>query len=253
MELRRYITIVRRRLPLVVAVLIAALAAGYLITPKAKTYTASTVLYVGSRSISVDPRSGQVSGDRVIGFDRLIKTFSAMIQSEPAAKAAIDDASVNRSVGTVNGETKAEQVENTNLIRVSVTDTDRATARALANSISDSFVQQVNQFEPRDQPADQVLSVYQRAGLPGAPNSRGLARNMVLAGLLGLVAAGALIALLEYLDISLRSAEDVERQLELPVIGVVPALGNELPASGPAKARSAAPRRPTRASGSPVA
>jgi hypothetical protein len=54
-------------------------------------------------------------------------------------------------------------------------------------------------------------------------------RTLALAGVFGVLAAGALLALLEYLDITLRSAADVERQLELPVLAVVPALGRELP------------------------
>jgi hypothetical protein len=81
-----------------------------------------------------------------------------------------------------------------------------------------------------------------------------LARNLGLAGLLGLIVAGALIALLEYLDISMRSAEDVERQLELPVIGVVPALGDVLPVTPPASVRNVpATPRPDEESRYPVA
>jgi capsular polysaccharide biosynthesis protein len=184
-----------------------------------------------------------------------------MIISPSVINTAVDDTAVRRAPGSVVGNTKAEQLPQTNLIRVSVTDKDPATARALANGISDAFVKQITQFEPSSStttapstPANQVVSVYQRAGLPTTPNSTGLARNVALAALFGLVVAGALVALLEALDISLRSAEDVERRLELPVLGVIPALGNELPGIRPVHARRLPDLRQQRGdTGTPVA
>jgi capsular polysaccharide biosynthesis protein len=247
MELRRYLSIVRRRLLLVIAIVAAALAAGYLITPRDDTYTATTTLYVGSRSIDIDPRA--VSGDRVAGFDRLIATFTAMIRSEPVARAAARAADVDRSASDVRARTQAEQVQNTNLIAVSVTDRDPATARALANEVADAFVAQIEKFEPRngDEQVD-VASVYERALLPTSPNPSPLLRNLILAALLGLVIAGGAVALLEHLDISLRSTDDVERRLELPVLGVVPALGDELPVTPAASVRAISkPRTPSAA------
>lgn len=229
MELRRYLSIVRRRALLILAIVAAALAAGYFATPRDKTFTATTTLYVGSRSIDIDPRSGDVSGQRVAGFDRLITTFTAMIRSRPVADDAVREAGINRPAGAVSAATEAEQVPNTNLIRVSVTQDDPAAARALSNGVAEAFVAQIREFEPRDTAtSEEIASVYQRAGLPG-PNASSLPRNLALAGLFGVLVAGALVALLEYMDISLRSSEDVERHLELPVLGVVPALGDELP------------------------
>lgn len=261
MELRRYITIVRRRLLLIIAIVLAAAAAGYLITPKTKTYTATTILYVGTRSININPLSGDLSGDRVAGFDRLIKTFDAMMTTPSVVNAAVNDVAVRRTPGAVASKTTAEQVPGANLIQLSVTDNDPATARALANGISDAFVRQINQFEPgstqtagTSNPANQVVSVYQRAGLPATPNATGLVRNVALAALFGLVAAGGLVALLEALDISVRSAEDVERRLELPVLGVIPALGKELPVTPPSHGRTLpVMRQPPTQRGTPVA
>ena len=248
MELRRYLSIVRRRLLLILAIIVAAVAAGWFVTPRTETYTATSTLYVGSRSITVDPRSGEVSASYAAGIDRLIKTFNAIIGTTPVAGAAIKAADVNRQPGAVAATTQAEQVPNTNLIRVSVTDRDAATARALANGVSTSFVKQIQAFEPRDaQNPDQVVSVYQRAGLPSASNPSSLARNLALAGLLGILVAAGVVALLEHLDISIRSSDDVERHLELPVLGVVPSLGDQLPVTQASLVRTLRPSRRAKA------
>lgn len=225
MEIRRYLMVVRRHLVLVIAIVAAALVAGWFITPSGHTYTATTTLYVGARSIDIAPSSGEVSADRVAGFDRYIATFAALAPTRPVAAAALDQTHLAHSPDQVVSETTAEQVTGTNLIQLSVTDRDPVTARVLANAVASSLVDQVRGVEPRGSRAEtnQTLSVYEEAQQPAAPNSTGRIRNLALAGVFGLIAAGALLALLEHLDITLRSPEAVERQVELPVLGVVPA------------------------------
>jgi capsular polysaccharide biosynthesis protein len=253
MELRRYLSIARRRLLLILAIIAAALVAGWFATPRTTTYTATSTLYVGSRSINVDPQSGQVSGDRVAGLDRLIKTFTSMMQSQPIASRAIDSSNLDRSPSNLAAATDARQVPNTNLIDVSVTDHDATAARTLANGVSAAFVRQIQAFEPRNsENTEQVASVYQRAKTPSAPNPSSLPRNLALAGLLGVLVAAGVVALLEHLDISLRSSEDVERHLELPVLGVVPSLGDTMPVTPASRVRTMQPSQPRVRGGSPV-
>src|SRR5262249_37337115 len=113
------------------------------------------------------------------------------------------------------------------------TDRDPALAQELANAVSAALVDQIRNFEPRPTKAatDQVISVYDQAQQPGAPNPSGMTRNLVLAGLFGVIVAAGVLALLEYLDITLHSVESAERALGLPVLGVVPQLGDRLPIS----------------------
>jgi capsular polysaccharide biosynthesis protein len=51
------------------------------------------------------------------------------------------------------------------------------------------------------------------------------ARNLEIGGLIGLAIAGALAALIEYLDVTVRGSADAERNLELAVLGAVPLRG----------------------------
>jgi capsular polysaccharide biosynthesis protein len=242
MDIRRYVAIVRRRLPLVLAIVVAALIAGWLITPKAASYTATTTLYVGSRSVDINPTSGQVSGDRVAGLDRLITTFSAMATSRPIAADAAKKVHQARSADQIQGNTTAQQVPETDLIDISVTDGNADVSRALADAVGTSLVEQIRAFEPRsaDSTSEQVISLYEPATTPSHANPKGIVRNLVLAGLFGVLAAGALLALLEYLDVTLRSTDDVESQLELPVLAVVPGLGRRLPVAPAADAEAEA-------------
>jgi receptor protein-tyrosine kinase len=255
-EIRRYLSIIRRRLLLVIAIVLAAVAAGFLVTPRDDNYTATSTLYVGSTSIDIDPARGELSADRVAGLDRLISTFAQMAQTRPIAAAAIEEAGIGGDADSVAGATEAQQLPNTSLLQVSYSNGDPAVAQTMTNAIAAALVDQVRVFESSeaDPEAEKVISVYDEAQLPTTPSPSGLLRNLVLAAIFGLIVAGIVLATLEYLDITLRSPEDVERQLELPVLGVVPALGHELPIAPAVNVQSLVPRAspPAQQSGAPV-
>jgi polysaccharide biosynthesis transport protein len=108
-----------------------------------------------------------------------------------------------------------------------VQDIDPGTAQNLANGLADAFVEKIEDFEPSVSPQPGALPqlpayVYERATLPTTPAPTGLARRVILGGLFGLVAAIAVVFLLEYLDVTIKTAEDAERKLELQVLGVIP-------------------------------
>ena len=234
MEVRRYLSIVRRRALLILVIIAASLVAGYLVTPKQKTYTATATMYVGLPQIDPDPRAGQVNAGYQQGISSLITTFLTMIKTNTISRASIQDTGVERTTNEVRNSITAVQPIGTNLISLSVSDRDPATARALANGVAASFEDAAAEFQTTSSD-ENIVSIFERAGLPTVANPTDLIRNMGLALVFGIIVAGGLVALLEHLDISLSSNDDVERHLELPVLGVIPALGERLPTPPPAR------------------
>ena len=251
MEIRRYLAILRRWAVLVVLIVAAALAAGWAIAPRGHTYSATSIVYVGQRTINIAPAGGQVSGDYAAGLDRLISTFTAMVPTTRIAEAAVASAHVARGPDGVVANTTAKQVPQTNLITITYTDSDPHVAQAVDNALATGLVDAIHTVDSGSTSTGQLLSVYQPASLPTVPNHKGTARDLILAGLFGLIVAGCLVALLEYLDITLRSPEQVERQLELPVLGVVPALGARMPVRPATSSRTGLPPGPARPASTP--
>ena len=233
MELRRYLALLRRRWLLILLTVVIALAVGWSITPRADTYTARSTLYIGSRTLESD--ESDLSGDRALALDRLVVTFSVMIDSEPIAARALDLTGEDVSAESLVGRTTTEPEPATQLLYIDVVDADPARAQALANALADAFVDQVQDFEPSGSGGEGDVPqlpayIFQSARLPTVPESSGLVKNLVLAVVLGAGLAVAVTLLLDYLDISIRTPDDAERLIELPVLGVVPSLGTEVPA-----------------------
>ena len=73
--------------------------------------------------------------------------------------------------------------------------------------------------------ASNVMMV-DRALVPGGPFRPSLRRNLMLGLMIGVGLGLGLVFLLEYLDRTLKTAEDVERVLKMPLLAVVPDLAN---------------------------
>lgn len=95
-----------------------------------------------------------------------------------------------------------------------VADTNRA--------LYESLLSRYNQLNASAGASSNNVTVVDSAVVPTIPSSPNLALNVFLAFVLGLLAAAIVVALRELLDDAIRSPEDVEKKLELPLLGLLP-------------------------------
>jgi capsular polysaccharide biosynthesis protein len=228
MELRHYLRLFRQHILLILITTVVGAAIGYVTTSQASLYSAVSVVYVGSRQLESDPQANY----GVAGLDQIVATFALMIPSGAIAEDAITTAHVDRSVAQVVAETHTTVVANaagtsTNLIDVTVTDPDPVVAQVLADALATSFTSKVAHYEPAttagagNLPSEPAY-VFQDASLPTTPLPVHVSEKVALGGVLGLVVSILGVLLLDYLDVSVKTAEDLERKLDLPVLGIVP-------------------------------
>lgn len=205
---------------------------GYTVANKEAEYVARSTLYVGERNVSSDPLQGELTGDRITALSTITFTFAKMIDSTPIAQRAVQELELNLDPAAIVEAT--ETTPDLQLLYVDVTDRDPELAQSLSNGLADAFVEAVQEFEPPGATEEGAVPglpayVFERAALPVAPIPGDQFQSVLLAALFGLVASVGIAFLLDYLDLSIRTASDVERRLELPVLGVIPALGDDVP------------------------
>jgi capsular polysaccharide biosynthesis protein len=234
-ELRQYLSVLRSRLWLIVLAPLLAAGVGFMLSSSTATYVARSTIYVGSQNVA--ETSDELSTDRIAALTSYILTFSKMIDSEPIATEALRELDLDLDPEDVVEDTEVKLEPGTQLLYIDVSSGDAVDAQALSNSLAEAFVEAVQEFEPSAVDSEGSVPrlpayVFERAQVPTVPEPTGQIRTVILAAVFGLVSGAAMAFLLDYLDVSLRSAADVERRLELPVLGVIPALGNEAPFGG---------------------
>lgn len=226
-ELRYYLRVLRRRRLLVILAVVVALGAGYVITPQSTDYTAEAHLYVGSRSIDIDPTSQDISNDRFAGLSFLASSYANMLLTRTVAEEAVARSGVPRTVDEAEKAITALAQPGSLLVTVQVKDPEPEVAQRLANGVADGFVEllrdQENQLSvPADADAPLPISVFEYAVLPTTPEGSALVHNLLLSAVFGLLAGIGLVVLLEYLDLTIRSADDAQHRLQLPALGAIP-------------------------------
>jgi capsular polysaccharide biosynthesis protein len=222
MELRRYFDLIRRRMAMVIVAVIVGATIGYITTSRTPSYTATATIYVGSLNLGAD----QVELYAEVGLNEVVATFASMIPSAVIAQKAISKTHINRYPGEVAASTSATVVPGTNLIEVSVSDRSPSDAVRLANGVSEAFVNQISQYQAtgtatQGQVPNEPAYVFQQANIATAL-SLGLTKKVALGAIFGLVVSVLLILLLDYLDITIKSPEELERRVGLPVLGIIP-------------------------------
>lgn len=202
---------------LLVAVLLTGAAVGYSLgqTP---IYQASIQILVGQKQTN-DEIPSQLGSD-VMGLQQLTQTMAEAVDSRPVAEEVIDRLDLEMSAGELLANLSVQQTSETQFIQVDYRDPDPERARLIANTIGEVFSEQVSEISPSANAITATL--WERAVTPQQPVSPDPVRNGLLALIAGLMLGVALAFLLEYLDDSWRSPEEVEQVSGVPNFGIIP-------------------------------
>ena len=210
--------IMRRRLWVIalVGIIFAGLAAGFSFV-QTPTYEASIKVLIGQKQSSDIPPD---LANEVSGLQQITATMVEAIQTRPVAKGAIERLDLRMSPTSLLENLSAEQIGTTSFLEVSYADSDPERAQRIVNTIGEVFSDQVSKTSPSANAI--TATVWEPAVLPDSPAAPSPLRNIVLALVLGLMVGLGLAFLLEYLDSSWDSPEEVERISEVPTYGVIP-------------------------------
>jgi polysaccharide biosynthesis transport protein len=132
-----------------------------------------------------------------------------------------------KSLGAALDEAKfAAERENQDAIQFSILKQEVETAKSMYTD----FLQKTNQANLQVAEQHPSMHVIQPALVPKTPVGPRRTANILIAFVLSLGAGIGLVFFLEYLDNTIKSVEDVSRFMQLPALGVIPAIG-----TGPAR------------------
>lgn len=219
-ELRQYWEVLRKRWIIVIALpLIAALTSGiisfYVIKP---VYQASTTLIVGKKASEEGLAALQMLDNSVLQANlQLAKTYAAIAQSRTVEQNVINDLNLPLTVAELDEMISINPVKTTEILEISVLNTDPELAAAIANSMASQFSKAVVDIKKVDS-----VSIVDSAMTPINPVKPNKQLNVLIAFIVGLMASVGLVFLIEYMDNTVKTSDDVEKLLGIPVLGVIP-------------------------------
>jgi capsular exopolysaccharide synthesis family protein len=215
-QIRFYVSLLRKWWwMLMLGVLLFAGPAYYLTDLQPRTYRASTTIFVNQSSAP-----GTVTYSDALLSLQLVQTYSRMAQQPVVLEEVTRRLPLTYTTQDLEGMVSASPLRDTQLFQISVTGQHPVIITDIANTTAEVFIEQ----QRAEMGAQEVnaLRVAQPALVPTTPIAPSPLRNAVLAGLLGLLAFGALVWLIEYLDDTVKTPEDLSAAGLATALGVVP-------------------------------
>ncbi|MBR4693287.1 MAG: hypothetical protein IKQ06_04940 [Bacilli bacterium] len=152
----------------------------------------------------------------------LVGTYSEIIKSRTILNAVIRNLDLDYSYTTLQNRITVSSVNNTEIIRIAVADSDPKVATKIANEIAKVFVSEINKFYKLNN-----VSVLDRAENNSVPYNVNYLKDNAIYIMIGLVLSCGIIFIFFYFDTTIKTSEEIEKKLGLTVVGIVPKVGKE--------------------------
>ncbi|MEW4241080.1 Wzz/FepE/Etk N-terminal domain-containing protein [Priestia megaterium] len=215
-SLQELFAVLRKRLWLIVliaiiAATVSAVISFFVLTP---VYESKTQILVNQAKSDEQLYNTQAVQTNV----QLINTYNDIIKSPAILDKVIKQLKLDGSAASLSSQIQVTSAQNSQVAQIVVQDTSAKHATDIANTTASVFQKEV----PKIMNVDNVKVLSKAAlGENASPVKPQPLLNVVIAMVVGLMIGAGLSFLLEYLDNTLKTEQDIENLLELPVMGVV--------------------------------
>ena len=215
-DLREYFAIIKKRfwiiaLLAIISALISGVISFFMLNP---VYEAKSTLIVNADK---QAETQIVTGDQITVTQKLAVTYGEIIKSRIVLDDVIKNLKLENTYESLSGQITVSPVNDTQIISISVQDTNRERARDIANEIPKVFEKEAKRITKAND-----VQVIDKAALPKNPIKPNKVMNVLIAFVLGTMIGLFVVFLIEYLDNKMKTPQDIEKHLGLSVIGVIP-------------------------------
>ncbi|HHD2754474.1 TPA: YveK family protein [Clostridium perfringens] len=200
------------------ATLISAILSFFIIKPQ---YEASTKLFIGKQE-SQD--NNAYNSSDVMMYQQLMKTYAELAKTSDLVTKAVDNAGLNFNNKQIKGllkDLQATPSADTQILELTYKGGNPEEVLKITEAITNEFISESKKLIPNGN-----IQIIQAPQLPEHPVSPNKKLNILIAFVLGLMVGVGVVLLLEYLDNTFKSREDLEKTLDLPIIGTIPDYNN---------------------------
>lgn len=152
----------------------------------------------------------------------LVGTYSEIIKSRMILETVISNLKLDYTSSELASNISVDAVDDTEIIKVSVSDANAKEATSIANEIAKVFMEKIQKIYNLNN-----VSIIDKAEDSIAPYNVNYLKDNAIYILVGLVLSCGTIFIFFYFDTTIKSSEEIESKLGLNVIGSVPKVEKE--------------------------
>ncbi|MTI46823.1 MAG: hypothetical protein FH761_03235 [Firmicutes bacterium] len=214
-ELRELMQIIWRKAWLIILITVITVAASgvvsfFVLESQYETYTTLMIGQPNGSEYKLDINEVRLN-------QSLVSTYGEITKSRIVTNEVINNMGLNMTHKDLINMISVSSVKDTEIIKISVNGREPELISKIADEIAVVLKKHIANIMHIEN-----IQVIDKAEVPTAPVKPNPILNMAIAGVLGGMISIFLVFLMEYMDNTVKSSNDIEKYLELPVIGMIP-------------------------------
>ena len=207
-----------KKIPIILIVSIAFMMLGliYSLMFKKPLYYGDVTLILVQENNNYNQNSALTQSDIALS-QKLVTTYSEIIKIKRVLNKVIKELKLDYTFTELAGKITVSSVKDTEIIKIAVSDTDNEEAAKIANKIASVFEKEITDIYNLEN-----VSVIDEATVQNEPYNINTIKDIVIFFVIGSVLAVGVFFVIYYFDTSIKSVEEVEKELGVPVIGTIP-------------------------------
>ena len=152
----------------------------------------------------------------------LVSTYSQIIKSRTVLKKVIKKLDLNMSVEKLSKRIDVKSIEDTEMIRIEVSDENNHLAKYIVENVTDVFMNEVKKIYNLTN-----ISIVDKAQVEKKPYNINLVKQLFIITLAGFLLGTVIVFLIFYFDTTIKSSKEIEEKLGLSVIGHIPLVNKQ--------------------------
>ena len=200
-----------------IALLIVILGNLYAMFLRVPVYKSSSTIVIASN----DTNSANMQADITVN-QKLVGTYKEIVKSRSVVEQVIKDLDLKYSYEELSSNILVEAVQNTEVLKISVLDKNAEQAKKITSMLSEVFKEEVMEIYNLKN-----VKVLDSASTPTGADNVNFVKDEIIYFGLGMIASFMLVFIMFYFDKNIRSVEQVESRLGLPILGTIPVYGGK--------------------------
>lgn len=177
--------------------------------PLYQSYT--TVILGGNGSVN-----STITQSDITLAKNLVSTYSEIVKSRKVLGKVIDELDLDITYEALYNKVSVASVNNTEIIKIIVSDENGVNAKNIANVTAEVFTGEVINYYKMNN-----VNVLDEAIVSENPYNINVPKQLVIYMLLGLFVSAATLFIIFYFDRTIKTVEQVENKIKLPILGSV--------------------------------
>lgn len=173
-------------------------------------------MYQSDTTIILSSNESTITTNDITLNKNLVNTYAEIVKSRRVLEQVIEELDLDVKYEELVGQIEVSAVSNTEIIEITVTDADAIKSKNIANVTANYFTAEVVDLYNMNN-----VKILDEAIEAENPYNINIPKQIIIYFLIGFVLAAGILFVIYYFDRTIKSVEQVEQKIKLPILGSV--------------------------------